>query len=168
VKEEPTKLHRLHSGSTWKPTSRVTSVQEHCEAWKVVFRHNTNRDSPSCLLLRRRTQLSWANIYSADETCICNVQKLGRILGPKREKQDGSANSRKRGQKINTVCPVGASGNYTPTNDNLSQEDNIPSLAKECSSWNPVFLFSETARYWKKKNVLWGFLISKKKNLPKL
>jgi hypothetical protein len=45
-----------------------------------------------------------ASIHNVDEIDISSVQKPGRILGSKGQKQVGAAISWERGQNINAVC----------------------------------------------------------------
>jgi hypothetical protein len=53
-------------------------------------------------------------IYNVDATSVSIVQNLGRILGPKGEKQVRVAISWERERNITAVCSVSASGNYIP------------------------------------------------------
>jgi len=53
-----------------------------------------------------------ANIYNVDETSISTAHKIGRILGPKGEKQVGAATSWEGGKNLTVLCSVVASENY--------------------------------------------------------
>lgn len=53
-------------------------------------------------------------IYNMDETGISTVQKPGKILGPKGQKQVGAMISWERGKNITVVCAFNASGSYIP------------------------------------------------------
>jgi len=58
------------------------------------------------------------------------------ILRPKGEKEVGAAVSWERRKNVTAVCSVSV---------NLYREENVPTAAKEWSSWRPLFLFS---RWW--------------------
>lgn len=49
-----------------------------------------------------------------DETGISTVQKPGKVLAPKGQKQVGSATSWERGRNITVICAFSASGIYLP------------------------------------------------------
>lgn len=53
-------------------------------------------------------------VFNMDETGISTVQKPGKILAPKGQKQVGSVTSWERGRNITVVCAVSASGAYVP------------------------------------------------------
>lgn len=53
-------------------------------------------------------------MYNVDETGITTVQRPSRILGPKGQKQVGSAISLERGKTVTIVCAMSASGGYIP------------------------------------------------------
>lgn len=53
-------------------------------------------------------------IHNMDETGISTVQKPGKILAPRGQKQVGGVTSWERGKNITVVCAMSASGIYTP------------------------------------------------------
>ena len=55
-----------------------------------------------------------ARIYNMDETGISTVQKPGRIIGPKGQKQVGAVTSWERGKNITVCCAMSASGTFIP------------------------------------------------------
>lgn len=52
--------------------------------------------------------------YNVGESGLSTVQKPGRILARKGQKQVGKLTSAERGQNITVVCAMSASGSYVP------------------------------------------------------
>lgn len=53
-------------------------------------------------------------IYNIDESGLSTVQKPGRILAQKGQKQVGKLTSAERGQNVTVVCCMSANGSYVP------------------------------------------------------
>jgi len=53
-------------------------------------------------------------IYNVDESGLSTVQKPGRILARKGQKQVSKLTSTERGQNTTVVCSTSASGSYVP------------------------------------------------------
>lgn len=64
--------------------------------------------------LEKHPTLSASRIYNADETGVTTVQKPGKILAPKGQKQVGFATSWERGKNTTVMCCMSAAGVFVP------------------------------------------------------
>lgn len=85
----------LGRGTAFNPTS----VGEFFQNLRSVY--HTNKFGPE-------------SIYNLDETGVTNVQKPGKVIAPKGEKQVSKMTSAERGTLVTLCCAVSATGNAVP------------------------------------------------------
>ncbi|XP_072397940.1 uncharacterized protein [Diabrotica undecimpunctata] len=99
-------------------------------------------------------------IHNMDKTGISTVQKPGKILAPRGQKQVGRVTSWERGKNITVVCAMSASGIYTPPMfiyprkrmSPLLQRGGSPGAIYRCShnGWSNKDLFLDWLKHFQR------------------
>ena len=96
-----------------------------------------------------------SRIYNCDETGITTVQKPGKILGPKGQKQIGAAVSWERGKNVTVNCAFSASGNYIPPLFIFPRKRLSPLLCKD-GPMDSIYKCSDNG--WIKESIFFSWL----------